>query len=131
MKLTDILESIYNRSEMPQVSGSDLGDAVEMLKKNNIPVSMVELKPNQIKNSQKEINKGKVKNIVKDMRSGKKMPPCIISKDNWMVDGHHRNLAYQVESPDEMQKYIQIQLPRDQAIQIYGKIENLLQKRKR
>jgi hypothetical protein len=60
------------------------------------------------------------------MRSGKKMPPCIISKDNWMADGHHRNVAYKIEEPNKEQKYIQIQLTRDQAIEIYRKIENLL-----
>lgn len=126
VKLIKILESIYNRSEMPQVSGDDLPSAIRVLQANNVPVSMVELIPTQIKNSQKEINKGKVKNIINDMKMGEKMPPCIISKDRWMVDGHHRNIAYRVVEPDQLQKYIQIQLPRDQAIEIYKKIEGIL-----
>jgi hypothetical protein len=125
MKLKKIYESIYNRSEMPQIDSEDLPEAIRFLK-NLIPCSIVELLPNTIKNSQKEIHKDKVKNIIKDMRSGKKMPPCIISKDQWMVDGHHRNVAYKIEEPEETKKYIQIQLPRDRAIEIYRKIENLL-----
>jgi hypothetical protein len=122
----ELSESIYNRSEMPQISGNELFDAISILQKNNIPVSVVELNPNQIKNSQKEIIKDKVKNIVADMRSGKKMPPCIISLDNWMVDGHHRNVAYKIVFSEETQKYIQIQLPRDHAIEIYKKVEDAL-----
>lgn len=125
MLLKKIYESIYNRSEMPQIDSEDLPEAIRFLK-NLIPCSIVELPPNAIKNSQKEIHKDKVKNIIKDMRSGKKMPPCIISKDQWMVDGHHRNVAYKIEEPNKEQRYIQIQLPRDQAIEIYKKLEDIL-----
>jgi 3-methyladenine DNA glycosylase AlkC len=111
---------------MPQVSGDDLSDAISILKKNNIPVSVTEVLPSKLKHSQKQINKEKVANIIKDMRKGKKMPPCIISKDQWMVDGHHRNVAYKIEEPNKEQKYIQIQLPRDQAIALYKQTEGLL-----
>ena len=126
MKLKKIYESIYNRSEMPQVSGDDLSDVIELIQKNNIPVSVSENLPGDLKHSQKEIHKNKVKNIIKDMREGKKMPPCVISKDNWIVDGHHRNVAYKIECPNETKKSIKIELPRDRAIQIYKKVEDRL-----
>lgn len=119
-------ETIYNRSSMPQVSGEDLPDAYRLMKEKGIPVSIEEVLPGKLKHSQKQIDKGKVKSIIKDMRSGKKMPPCVISSDYWIVDGHHRNVAFRVEEPNESKQVIEIGLPRDEAINVYKKIEGKL-----
>lgn len=123
MNLKTIYETIYNRSEMPQVSGEDLGDAYKLMKKNNIPVEIVYEYPKTIKFSQRQINKDKVKNIIADLKDGKVMPPVVISSDKWMVDGHHRNVGNGIHKEDEKQKMIKIGLPRDKAIEIYKQIE--------
>lgn len=126
INLKTIVEQIYNRSDMPQVAGDDLGDAYKLMKENGIPVEVVTELPKNLKHSQKQINKSKVKSIIIDKRAGKKMPPLVISKDNWIVDGHHRQVAYMVEDPNEEKTMIKIGYPRDKAIGIYKKVENKL-----
>jgi len=126
MKLKDILESIYDRSDMPQIKGSDLVDAFTILKKAKIPVQIDTVLPKQLKHSQKQVNKKKVMSIIRDITKGANLPLIVISSDNYIIDGHHRQLAYAVIQPDEEIKVIRINLPRDKAIEVYKKVEKYM-----
>lgn len=123
MKLKKILESIYDRKDMPQIQGSDLKDAFTLLQKAGISVQMDEILPSKLIHSQKAVNKKKVMAITRDIGRGKKIPPIVISEDNYIVDGHHRQLAYAVVEPDQKIKVLRINLPRDKAIAAYKEVE--------
>lgn len=126
MKLMQILEKVRKRSEMPQVKKGDMKDAFKILQKNNIDVTKEEVYPHQLKKAQKEIYEDKVKNIVKELMDGKKMPPLVVSSDNYIVDGHHRNEAYKLYAPKEIIEVIKINLPKDKAIEAYKIVEDLV-----
>jgi ParB-like chromosome segregation protein Spo0J len=128
MKLKDILESIYNREDMPQIQGSDLKDAFSILKKAGIPVSIDTALPKKLRHSQKTANKKKILSITRSIGRGEKIPPIVISEDNYIVDGHHRQLAYAVVEPDEEIPVIKIGLPRDEAIKAYKAVEKYMEK---
>lgn len=113
-----------DRKFMPQVSKDDLPEAIELLKKNGVQVTFKNILPTQLSSSQKQVNREKVINIVKDIKKGKKMPPLIVSIDGFIVDGHHRWLAYKLINPNQPIKVIQMNLPKDKAIIEYKKIEN-------
>lgn len=126
IKLKAIIESIYDRSEMPQIHGSDVKTAFELLKSAKVPVKMIEVLPSKLKHSQKDVDREKVKRIIKSIKSGEPMSPIVISLGGWIVDGHHRQIANQVLNPKVPLKVLMIGLPRDRAIEAYKKIEEYL-----
>jgi len=128
MKLKAILESIYDRRDMPQIQGSDLKDAVSILKKAGIPVEVEEVLPKSLKHSQKTVDKKKVMSITRSIGKGESIPPIVVSEDNYIIDGHHRQLAYAVVEPDQTIKVIKINLPRDKALAVYKKVEKFMDK---
>lgn len=128
MKLKDILESIYDRSDMPQIQGSDLKDAFSLLTKAKVPVSVDEVLPKKLRHSQKTVNKKKVMALTRSIAKGESIPPIVISEDNYIIDGHHRQLAYAVVEPDQPIKVIRINLPRDKALAVYKKVEKYMEK---
>tara|TARA_R110000868_G_scaffold12456_15_gene59605 strand:+ start:1534 stop:1920 length:387 start_codon:yes stop_codon:yes gene_type:complete len=128
MKLKDILESIYNRSDMPQIQGSDLKDAFSILQKAGVQVEVDEVLPRKLTHSQKTVDKKKVLALTRSIGRGEKIPPIIISQDNYIIDGHHRQLAYAVVEPDKKIKVIRINLPRDKALAVYKKVEKYMEK---
>ncbi|NBV77012.1 hypothetical protein EBR66_02545 [bacterium] len=67
----------------------------------------------QLHPSQSEINKKIIKNLVKEPDSifTKVMVPLVISKDNYIVDGHHRWAAYRTERPTTSLPVIVINAP--------------------
>jgi len=128
MKLKNILESIYNRADMPQIQGSDLKDAFSILKGAGIPVEVVNMLPQRLRHSQKSVEKKKVMALTRRISKGLSTPPIVISEDNYIVDGHHRQLAYQVIDPDTEIPVIKIGLPRDEAIKAYKQVEKYMEK---
>lgn len=111
---------------MPQVAKDDLPEAIELLKKNGVQVRFKNILPTKLSYSQKQVKREKVINIVKDIKKGKKMAPLVISNDNYIVDGHHRCIAYKLIDPNQPIKVIQMNLPKDKAIIQYKKIEGKL-----
>lgn len=119
MKLTEI-----SRKFMPQISGDSIGQAVELLTKNGITVQKGKISVNKLTHSQETVNKEKVRNIIRDIKRGKKIPPLIISNDNYIVDGHHRWIAYKLLDSNMIIKVIRINLPKPESIIAYKKVEN-------
>lgn len=76
------------RHGMPQLGKFDsfLAD----LKKNNVKSSVQEIEPKKLIPTQKNFNQDKVDSLKAEGWDNK---PIISSKDNYVVDGHHRWLA--------------------------------------
>ena len=74
---------------MPQVNTQDLGKALSMVK-SKVNVTKLNILATKLKKSQKELYGYKVKGIAGSFTSPDKLKPLIISKDNHIIDGHHR-----------------------------------------
>lgn len=81
------------RSEMPQVDLSDLVSLKRFLTKKSIGYEVLKLNPNDFEATQKEFNIDKVNSILKNF-DRLDDSPILVSKDGYIIDGHHRWLAY-------------------------------------
>lgn len=106
---------------MPQIANHEQSDVIRSLKEEGIECELLKLFPNEIKHSQSKVNKEKVKAIINDIRSGKSIPPIFISSDLFIIDGHHRWIAYKITN--EPVKCIRIGLPQKEAIIKFKEIE--------
>jgi ParB-like chromosome segregation protein Spo0J len=71
-----------------------------------------------LKPSQNEINGEIVDKVVKSMKKKKKDMPIVISKDGYVVDGHHRWAAHKKMNPHKKIKALKINAPIDDALGI-------------
>ena len=111
---------------MPQVNTQKLSKAIDMVK-SKVKVTKTVLLARKLKQSQKELISSKVKGVAKKYDKPMDMKPLIISKDNYIVDGHHRWAAglYKFGKDVKLPVYI-IQLTKDNAIKLYKSIANSL-----
>jgi ParB-like chromosome segregation protein Spo0J len=88
---------------MPQfTSPRDIESFTKFIgKKYGIKTRRAKRKAGQLRPSQEEINKEKVENVQEEIREKKLDPrvPLIVSKDNFVIDGHHRWAAYKTYHP--------------------------------
>lgn len=125
LKLT-LLE--LERKFMPQIAHDETSNALKLLNDEGIECEKVTLDPSLIRHSQSKVNREKVKAIIKDIRSGKLLPAIFISSDNYIIDGHHRWIAFKILN--EPIKCIRIGLPQKEAIIKFKQIESSIQKEK-
>ena len=81
-----------NRAQMPQINSKDIKDYLEFLKEVGIRFSAKTINVSKVGMTQKEINLDKVKSLLGTDRSNL-AKPVIISKDGYILDGHHRVVA--------------------------------------
>ena len=81
-----------DRKDMPQINSKDVSDFVTYLKRNNVSVSASTIDVSKIGMTQKNLNVDKVKALL-DVEKSNLSKPVIISKDNYILDGHHRVAA--------------------------------------
>ena len=117
---------LYNRKDMPQVNTQKLSTAIDMVK-SKVKVTKTVLLARKLKQSQKELIPSKVKGVAKKYSKPMDMKPLIISKDNYIVDGHHRWAAglYKFGKEVKLPVFI-IQLKKENAIKLYKSIANSL-----
>ena len=117
---------LYKRKDMPQVNTQKLSKAIDMVK-SKVKVTKTVLLARKLKQSQKELISSKVKGVAKKYDKPMDMKPLIISKDNYIVDGHHRWAAglYKFGKEVKLPVFI-IQLTKDNAIKLYKSIANSL-----
>jgi hypothetical protein len=83
------------RKDMPQINSGDVADFINFLKKNKISTTKMMVDPNDLKATQGQFDKSKIKDMLDKVDSGSlDDKPIIISKDNYVMDGHHRWLAF-------------------------------------
>ena len=81
-----------SRQNMPQINSKDVGDFVKYLKDNGISVSTSKIGVSKVGMTQKDLNVDKVKKLL-GVNKSNLSKPVIISKDNYILDGHHRVAA--------------------------------------
>lgn len=84
------------RKEMPQIISKDMPEFMNWAKANRLAnFNTTKFNAKLLKATQKDFNKTKIFDGYKKVKAGT-MPdkPILISKDYYVVDGHHRWLAY-------------------------------------
>lgn len=91
------------RSEMPQVCACDAEES------DDIPTGKLEfVSPDKLKKTQEKINKTKARGIANDWANAGK-EPVLISRDNWILDGHHRVEA--AKTLGKLVRVVRVDLP--------------------
>lgn len=116
----------FSRKDMPQVKTQDLGKALSMVA-DKVKVTKETIVASKLKKAQKELYKDKVQGIANRFTSPNKMKPLIISKDNHIVDGHHRWGAAIYKWGDDVKLNVhRIHLSAKNAIKLYKHIANTI-----
>ena len=117
---------LYSRKNMPQVNTQNLSKALSMAK-SKVKVTKGLVPARKLKESQVELIPNKVKGIAAKYSKPTDMKPLIISKDNYIIDGHHRWAAAIYKFGDDVKIPIhRINLKRDEAIELYNDIASSL-----
>ena len=117
---------LYKRNDMPQVSTQNLSKAISMAK-SKVKVTKGLVSVAALKPSQKELIPKKVKGVAAKYSKASDMKPIIVSKDNYIVDGHHRWAAATYKFGKDVRVPIfTIHLKKDDAIVLYKAISNSL-----
>ena len=119
------MNELYNRDEMPQIKKKDLKPAIGKLLNAGLTISKGTISPQKLQPSQKEIYKSKVDDII-NKSDPYTIKPIIISSDNYIVDGHHRWVAFLLGFPNHKINFLRLGVDRDKAINIYNKIADLV-----
>jgi len=119
-----ILEMIQEieRKDMPQVRGKDIPDILDIFDKNDIEYREGLAKCGDLKPTQEDYKPEKVKSMVDSMKSGDwEASPIFVSKDAFVLDGHHRWLAYK-EAYDDNYKIpvISVDLSHEDALKVFS-----------
>lgn len=111
---------------MPQVKTQNLSKAISMAK-SKVKVTKEVFPAIKLKQSQKELIKSKVKGAAAKYDKPTDMKPLIISKDGYIIDGHHRWAAAIYKfGKDVKVPTFKLDLKRDDAIDLYNSISNSL-----
>lgn len=113
-----------NRKDMPQIDTQNLSKAIDMVS-DKVRITKGKIAAGKLKKSQKELYKDKIEGIAARFTSPDKFKPLIISKDNHIVDGHHRwGAAIHKWGTEVKIPIIRIDLPIMKAIKLYKDIAN-------
>ena len=111
---------------MPQVKTQNLGKALDAVA-DKVRVSKEMVSTSKLKKSQKELFKDKVKGIASKLTTPNAMKPLIISKDNHIVDGHHRWAAAIYKWGDDTKIPVnRIHLNAHSAIKLYKMVASTI-----
>jgi hypothetical protein len=81
------------REEMPQIADATKLAFVDWLENQGIHVQFIDIPVSLLKSVQDHIDLKKVENLTTNLPEKALSKPLIISKDNFILDGHHRWLA--------------------------------------
>lgn len=97
------------RIDMPQIKSTDMRDFIKFLKDERITVSNKTVSVSKLKLTQLEIDKKKVGEML-GVSSSSLDKPVLVSKDWFILDGHHRITALYNKDPKHRIRVIQVNL---------------------
>jgi len=106
------------RNLMPQIYNAKKFSR-NIKRKFNISSKKTTMKARNLKPSQNEINVNRVDDVIKGIKT-KKMTknPIVVSKDGYVVDGHHRWAAYKKLNPNKKLPVMMMNAPIKDALGI-------------
>ena len=100
-----------SRSLMPQIKSSKMPDFIKWLKAQGVRVSRAVVPAANLNATQKEINNSKVQQLADNPANLEHLrKPVVVSKDDYLMDGHHRWLALLTQDPDAMMPIVRVNL---------------------
>lgn len=113
------------REDMPQVRRKDMEDYIDFLRDKEISVFPLSVKVSELKNTQTQLNRSHIQKFIDDPEKIK-TKPVIISKDYYILDGHHRaNALFNTDSSSDID-VLQVGLSIDNLIDVtkeFDKVE--------
>lgn len=99
------------RSQMPQIKSTKVPDFIRCLGGQGIGVSKGVVRADSLNATQREINTSKVEALAANPANKKHLQkPVIISKDDYLMDGHHRWMALLTQDPDARMPVVRVNL---------------------
>lgn len=89
------------RKDMPQIEDKDQDHFLSWLTTKRVKWAKAKSSPTQMKPSQSEISIDAAQALL-DTKSPKLNKPVIVSKDNYVIDGHHRWYAHDLNKTDKI-----------------------------
>ena len=112
------LDEAESREDMPQVKNKDIPDMYQKLTDNGISCDVGVVECSRLKPMQDGINRDKVENMKDAIGRGEDMGHIVISKEGYIVDGHHRWVAMTEACGDKKKiNAVKINLPKDAALE--------------
>lgn len=108
-----------NRKELPQAEPEELK---AKLQSRNVPFTEESVQANLLNPVQKRVGRSKVDEIKTSVSSGQPLKPIVVSKDGYIIDGHHRWAAARELGIDV--KVLRLSANRDKAIEWVKKLES-------
>lgn len=105
------------RADMPQVSAKKHDDVVERMIQAGVDVDDFTVDIDLLKPVQDGINRQKVENIKQAIRDGEEMYPIVVSREGYVIDGHHRMVAMQ-ELGEEKINCSVVKLPKSESLHV-------------
>ena len=87
------------RKQMPQIRSFHIDKFFGWLDQKGITTRCAQRKVGDLKPAQKEVNLDKAQDMLKDMSRASLKKRIVISRDLYILDGHHRWAALRIEDP--------------------------------
>lgn len=120
-QLVKLLE--IERKDMPQVKGKDIPDLLKTLADNGIAYRRGEVAVDRLKPTQNNGIPSKVDAIASNIKRGEPLHPIVVSRDGYIIDGHHRWLAVKKVCADNgttgKMEVVMIMLPKWDALRMF------------
>lgn len=129
MKLLDLLVEI-RRKDMPQIKTEKLPQAFSLLSRLS-KIRKGYVRVGKLKKTQEDLDQKKVDGIIKYWKGKgqdpKEIKPVIISRDDFIIDGHHRwatiNKGW---GSDTKVPFVRIDLDKWEALRLYIKVAEIV-----
>ena len=129
-EIAEMITDVLNRKDMPQVNTNSMNKAVGLAGK-HIMRGHKFMKVSQMKKTQKELIPKLIKIALKRFKSdnlkdsAKLSKKLVVSKDNWIIDGHHRWAAVmQHFGPDAKVPIVMLNLKKTEALDFWHDISD-------
>jgi hypothetical protein len=116
--------NILKPSHLPQVT-APYSYVVNGLKSNNIPSKMLNLPIAGVKPMQKFINSDSVSFFLDKIKDNEVLKPIYVSKDNEIIDGHHRYAGAALDNPNGTIMVIRLDTDYDNSVRSLNKIQDI------
>ena len=83
----------FKRKEMPQIEGKNIQKFLDYLKADGVKYKETSVDSKSLRPTQSQFNQDKIQGMI-DTIDQKKQHPIMVSKDGYVIDGHHRWLAH-------------------------------------
>ncbi len=109
------------RKKMPQILSTDVQDFLGWVTDQSIKWKKSKKSVSSLHITQKEINADKVVGMINGAKESSLAKPIIISKDNYIVDGHHRFVALLNKDNKYKIETYQVDLPIRELLKLIDK----------